>query len=270
MADDNPRETPDGQSPEKKPWYRRVSIWAAATLVAGLTTFASGAINSLLQSGVETLSGPPFSVLTERYAGPCPHTYIIPGSAETVKPPPPVDSSGSLEERDQWAMALGGVDAGDTRVMITVHGRSDQQVILQDLRIEIVSRDPLVSGYSFSGACGEMFAVRFLDVDLDQVPPVIVGGGGWRDEGSDVPVPVKPVEFPYVISKTDPEAFDLVASTAECNCTWRAKLKWISDGKTGEITIDDDGKPFRTHTEKDYASFVSYAGEPLERQNQEP
>jgi len=144
-----------------------------------------------------------------------------------------------------------------------VHGKSDQQVILQDLRIEIISRDPLVSGFSFSGACGDLFAVRFLDVDLDQVPPVIVGSEDWRNDRADVPVPVKPVEFPYVVSKTDPEVFDLVAHTAECNCTWRAKLKWISDGKTGEITIDDDGMPFRTHAIKDYGHFVSSAGEPL-------
>lgn len=39
---------------------------------------------------------------------------------------------------------------------------------------------------------------------------------------------------------------NILAETATCDCSWIVKLRYTSVGEPGEITLDDDGKPFRT------------------------
>jgi len=89
--------------------------------------------------------------------------------------------------------------------------------------------------------------VRVLDVNLDHDPPTYqsiidsdlagANGSAWE---------TRPLTFPYSVSITDAETFYIVANTFRCDCQWRIKLAWASQGATGTMVIDDHGKPFRT------------------------
>jgi hypothetical protein len=54
------------------------------------------------------------------------------------------------------------------------------------------------------------------------------------------------IDFPYTLSQTDPEVLNIAASTVNCDCSWRARLHWIYQGKPGVTVIDAHGLPFRT------------------------
>ena len=55
-----------------------------------------------------------------------------------------------------------------------------------------------------------------------------------------------PVNFPYRISATEPEVFEIRATAKQCDCQWTFELEWSSDGKTGWEEINNNGQPFRT------------------------
>ena len=83
---------------------------------------------------------------------------------------------------------------------------------------------------------------RHFSVDLDASPPVVESVAAPPEFGSARP----PVDFPYRVSPTDPAVFLIVAGPSKCDCTWRANLEWVYQGKKGSTVIDDNGQPFRT------------------------
>ncbi|CAM5260401.1 Helix-turn-helix domain-containing protein OS=Streptomyces tendae OX=1932 GN=GUR47_06805 PE=4 SV=1 [Streptomyces tendae] len=52
--------------------------------------------------------------------------------------------------------------------------------------------------------------------------------------------------MPYRVSAKDPEVLLVTAGTSSCDCRWYLELDWSSQGRTGTVRIDDDGRPFRT------------------------
>ena len=65
--------------------------------------------------------------------------YVIPRDPASIPPPPPLNL-GVREARRRWAEALGGGDAGETLITVTVQGRSSRSVVLKELQIHIVDR----------------------------------------------------------------------------------------------------------------------------------
>jgi hypothetical protein len=61
--------------------------------------------------------------------------------------------------------------------------------------------------------------------------------------------------FPYRVSNSDPEVFQITADTSNCDCRWRLYLDWTSEGKSGSLTIDTDGQRFRTAAIREGASL---------------
>jgi hypothetical protein len=244
----NIRNSPEDKAAGKK-WYQSVKTWMLATALAAtaaaVTTFATGAAGKLFDLGTEKFAGSPFKVSATRVKY-CPYMYVIPGTAEAVAPAP--DPFVDPDRVDQWAKERGGADGGDTQLEVTVTGSSEQQVVLHVIDVDIIDRGSPISGFQVGIVCGGPLPARFMSIDLDRRPPVVVQSVDARNEvGGSPDVTKKPITFPYVVSQSEAEVFYIFARTKDCNCTWRAKLRWASGGQSGQYIIDDNGEPFHTH-----------------------
>jgi hypothetical protein len=129
-------------------------------------------------------------------------------------------------------------------IEFSVEGNSRRATILTGLRVNLISRTPLTSKTVLSmrecpPSAGE---VRPFEADFSTTPPRVRAGTDTR------PGPAgetKPVTFPFTVSETDPEIFDLaVVDGPECDCLWTATLSYTQAGRSYTALIDDDGQPF--------------------------
>jgi hypothetical protein len=149
----------------------------------------------------------------------------------------------SPEARVAWARRNGGVDAFLTNVRITIEGRGARAVILRALDVAVVKRRAPPRGLYIAAEGAGAIAVRHFFVDLDKRPPSV------QSLTSDVPQPGEPsaaLDFPYRVSRSDPEVFHVYAITQSCDCLWEARLRWTSGGETGTTRVRDGERPFRT------------------------
>jgi hypothetical protein len=80
--------------------------------------------------------------------------YVIPRTIDQIPVPP--SQMEYIEERQKWADALDGVDARWTSVEVTMTGRSSEPVILHELRVEVLEREPPLEGVHITyGPLGE-------------------------------------------------------------------------------------------------------------------
>jgi hypothetical protein len=149
-----------------------------------------------------------------------------------------------------WSPAATGVSASPDYVLFFVQGRSNAQVILTDLRVRVHDRRPPVAGTLLQGACGDVGAFRWLEVDLDQDPlrplPRYSQKMAQLAKGEVADWKLQPIQFPYKVSVSESEPFLIVANTQGCDCTWDAELTWATEGRTGTSVINNNGTPFRT------------------------
>lgn len=68
--------------------------------------------------------------------------------------------------------------------------------------------------------------------------------------------PELPPTFPFKVSDSDPEYFNVEFSTPRCDCRFRLELDWVADGRRGTTTIDDHGKPFRVVGNRDLPEYI--------------
>jgi hypothetical protein len=54
------------------------------------------------------------------------------------------------------------------------------------------------------------------------------------------------IPFPYRVSRTELEVFDIFAFTPQHYVEWRLRLTYTDDEGEGTFVIDDDGQPFQT------------------------
>jgi hypothetical protein len=174
--------------------------------------------------------------------------FVIAKPIEEIGPPP----NGEFEEgRYAWAHGQGGVDALESLVRFVVRGETADPVVLTGLRVEIVERGPPLAGtlLSYFGL-GAPAAVRFFEIDLDVEPPRAKFIGDDEQETT---------LFPYRVSDSELEIFDVVARSLRSDVSWRLRLDYVAKGEQGTTTIDDDGKPFRTTARHD-VDFLDFAG----------
>ncbi|MFF3733502.1 helix-turn-helix domain-containing protein [Streptomyces sp. NPDC002476] len=200
---------------------------------------AAGSGRGAGAGGTRTGGGLPVSATISSYnwAAPCGQYYVLDREPENVPPPPsPQDTRG-------WARALGGVDGGHMQLELTLQGKSGDAVVLHDLHVRQVARKaPLPwSAYSMGEGCGSGITPQTFDVDLDDGRPVLRPVAG---EKAGKPVP--PKDFPFRVTSTDVEVFDLDVHVEAHDVSWYLELDWSSGGRKGTLRIDDGGKPFRT------------------------
>jgi len=122
-----------------------------------------------------------------------------------------------------WSPAATGVSASPDYVLFFVQGRSNAQVILTDLRVRVHDRRPPVAGTLLQGACGDVGAFRWLEVDLDQDPlrplPRYSQKMAQLAKGEVADWKLQPIQFPYKVSVSESEPFLIVANTQGCDCT---------------------------------------------------
>ncbi|MFJ1732758.1 helix-turn-helix domain-containing protein [Streptomyces sp. NPDC088254] len=167
----------------------------------------------------------------------CDHDYVI-GKPPAQVPPPPVQQDAGV-----WAATQSAVHGRQTKVQISVQGRSSAAVVLHALRVRVVSRGTPVTGnaYSMSQGCGSDITPRRFAVNLDADRPL-----ARPEDGADRGVTVPAVRFPYRVSAEDPEVLLVDGTTQAYDARWYLELDWSSQGRTGTIRIDDHGRPFHT------------------------
>ncbi len=167
----------------------------------------------------------------------CGHDYVVARPPEQVPPPP------APQDARTWAETQSAVHGGGTTVQLSVQGTSETAVVLTALRVRVSARaDPAPgNAYAMDQGCGGALTPRYFDVDLDKDRPLARAVPG-NDAGTLIPA----VRMPYRVSATDPEVLLVTARTAHCDCRWYLELDWSSQGRTGTVRIDDDGRPFRT------------------------
>ncbi|MFE6040825.1 helix-turn-helix domain-containing protein [Streptomyces sp. NPDC056452] len=192
------------------------------------------------QGGGAEDRGAPVSAVISSYnwESPCGQYYLLDSEPGTV-PPPPTDP----QEARSWARALGGVDGGDMMLELTLQGASKEAVVLKGLHVRVVGREPALAwtAYSMGEGCGSGITPQSFDIDLDDGQPWTQPVAG-QDGGSVVPAK----DFPYRVSSTDVEVFNLDAHVEGHDVTWYLELEWSSGSRSGSLRIDDNGKPFRT------------------------
>ncbi|MEU3827023.1 helix-turn-helix domain-containing protein [Streptomyces sp. NPDC029080] len=167
----------------------------------------------------------------------CGHDYAIDLPPSQVPPPPVQQDAGA------WAATQGAVHGRQTMVQISVQGRSSTAVVLEALRVRIVSRGTPAAGNAYAmdqGCGGELTPSRFT-VDLDVDRPI-----ARPKDGADSEHTIPAVHFPYRVSAEDPEVLLVDATTLAYDARWYLELDWSSQGRTGTVRIDDHGRPFHT------------------------
>ncbi|MFD6281363.1 helix-turn-helix domain-containing protein [Streptomyces sp. NPDC060209] len=177
------------------------------------------------------------TISSYNWESPCGQYYMLDQEPDDVPPPPaPQDTRG-------WARALGGVDGGDMKLELTLQGTSGEAVVLNGLHVRVLGRNAALarSAYSMGNGCGGGITPQTFDIDLDDSRPRSKPVAG-EDAGKVVPAK----DFPYRVSSTDVEVFNLDAHVEGHDVTWYLELEWTSGGRSGTLRIDDGGKPFRT------------------------
>ncbi|SDP79455.1 hypothetical protein SAMN04487905_10976 [Actinopolyspora xinjiangensis] len=224
----------------------RPTLWIGLVLVVVVTVAAAFWTVQRIGTGE--------SPLTVRVTEPssCPGgEWVFPEGIDPADLPPPESFNG------RKAYELGGISASGNRIVLTVHGRSTEgAVVLQDLRVRMLSREPATREGTLVRACtgaGSMFA-RGFSIDLDEPRPRPVPRSGDLVEPGDELG--EGLDFPYRVSTTDPEVFWVTVNTETCLCRWQLELDWASPEGTGTNIIDLSGQPFRTTAKQGLRSYV--------------
>ncbi|MGV9252608.1 helix-turn-helix domain-containing protein [Streptomyces sp. NPDC003697] len=173
------------------------------------------------------------------WRGGCGHDYVIGKEPDQVPPPPVQQDAGA------WAATQGAVHGRESMVRISVQGKSSTAVVLEALRVRVVSRGTPVTGtvYAMDQGCGGDLTPGYFSVNLDVNRPV-----ARARRGDDSGKPLR--RFPFRVSAGEPEVLLVTATTETSDCAWYLELDWSSQGRTGTVRIDDHGRPFRTSSIK--------------------
>ncbi|MFJ5730081.1 helix-turn-helix domain-containing protein [Streptomyces paradoxus] len=176
----------------------------------------------------------PLAVNTEPHAweSTCSQHYLIDLPPGRVGPPPPE------QDAPGWVAATGAVPSGEQFLKLTVQGTGEETVVVKGLTVRMAGkRAPLAwndyaMGYPGVG-CGGGVPTRFFTVALDAARPGVVPEAGHAN-------------FPFKVSESDPEAFYIRADASAYDVSWYLELRWSSGDRSGTLTVDDHGRPFRT------------------------
>jgi hypothetical protein len=156
---------------------------------------------------------------------------VIPKSISEIPRPPNFDSA-SRALFDEWAAEQEAVLANQMVLSFVARSDEEQPTLITGMRVEVVKRSAPLAGTWVRPDGAGPGPNRVVTVDLDVSPPTLTKSLGW--------------DFPLTISKTELEAFTVIANVSTCDCEWRIVLEsQVPDGSTSDIVVDDDGIPFR-------------------------
>ncbi|MEU9116693.1 helix-turn-helix transcriptional regulator [Streptomyces sp. NPDC048483] len=192
---------------------------------------SGGADDRATGPGTADRVGLPVSVDVRPYTWetPCSQRYLVDRDPSRMPPPP------TEQDARGWISALSAVSADSQLVQLSVQGAGDATVVLHALRVRVVgsAAPPAWTAYSMGVGCGGNITPKSFAVSLDAAQPQIAPQGGQRD-------------FPYKVSKRDPEVFEVAARAENRDVRWYMELEWSSGNRHGTLRIDDNGEPFHT------------------------
>ncbi|WP_104819867.1 hypothetical protein [Kitasatospora sp. MMS16-BH015] len=112
-------------------------------------------------------------------------------------------------------------------VRVLVEGTAGRMVVLRGLRVVVDSRR-VPRPARETGTRWSSMAVRDFTVDLDAERPVLVARGA---------------DLPFTVHGTDPAVFSIAPHSA-FEAAWHLELDWTSQGRSGTVVVDWDGRPF--------------------------
>ncbi|MEU3937025.1 helix-turn-helix transcriptional regulator [Streptomyces sp. NPDC029044] len=201
----------------------------------GRTGTGEGSGTGTGRPGRDTTPAPtPLTVDTEPHAweSPCSQRYLINLPPGRVGPPPPE------QDAPGWVAATGAVPSGEQFLRLTVQGKGEETVVVKGLTVRMAGkRAPLAwndyaMGYPGVG-CGGGVPKRFFTIALDAARPGVVPEAGHAN-------------FPFKVSESDPEVYYIRADASAYDVRWYLELRWSSGDRSGTLTVDDHGRPFRT------------------------
>ncbi|MBS2963135.1 hypothetical protein KGA66_08770 [Actinocrinis puniceicyclus] len=150
----------------------------------------------------------------------------------------------SLAQDETWALDHGGIDDENAAFDITLQGKTDEDVVIRNLRVKVLSRKEPVRGTGISSGmgCGSNLDVRHYSVDLSAPSPQLVLDNA---DGS-----TAPPDAQYTVSKSDPEVFCLEAYEGTIMAqhydeTYVYEVDWSQGSQSGTVDISaPDGQPF--------------------------
>ncbi|MFJ3161054.1 helix-turn-helix domain-containing protein [Streptomyces kanasensis] len=190
-------------------------------------------------AGVRQVPAVPLTADVDPYVwkDPCSQVYVV-DRPPTRMPPPPSE----LEARG-WVTALGGTPGGEMVIDVSLQGVGDETVVLKALHVRAVETSQPLPGnaYVMGVGCGGEARLQGHDVNLDAARPRPVPVAGYQ---GDRLVPAS--DFPYTVSRDDPQVLRITAHTSARHVRWYLELEWTSGGRSGTLRLDDRGRPFST------------------------
>ncbi|MEQ8142734.1 helix-turn-helix domain-containing protein [Streptomyces sp. OP7] len=186
----------------------------------------------------EERSGAPVTVRADPYAweSPCSQRYLVDKPAGGMKPPPVEEGAAG------WVAAHGAVSSGQQYLRLTVQGTGPETVVVDGLTVRVAGKRAPLAWNDYTMAypgvgCGGGVRTRAFGVSLDSARPSLTPEPGNED-------------FPFKVSESDPEVYYITASVSAYDVDWYLELKWSSGDRSGTLTVDDEGRPFRTSGNK--------------------
>ncbi|MEV5440559.1 hypothetical protein AB0K80_31815 [Streptomyces sp. NPDC052682] len=188
-------------------WVPELSALGWAAVAAGLTAAIAGAVQALVTSGIGK------------------GKELVLGGASPVAVQAVCTHQGlSLPGQDGAARQVHGA-----QVTVSVEALVPHAVLLRRLDVVVDGRYPALD--LEPGAPQWPVSCRRFLADLDAGEPRLVPQGS--------------PDFPYVVTQSEPEVFQVMAYTGSQCVDWHLELEVVSQGETYSMVVDDGGTPFR-------------------------
>jgi hypothetical protein len=144
----------------------------------------------------------------------------------------------------QQAKRAGAVDVGQSIHSVVLEGRTHRDVAIVDMRAVVLKREPMLTGAEIK--CQSAGAIEAIGVgfNLDEHKPT---ARTIRDL-----LLTDPLGGPYFaggnivsLKKTEVQPFQIVGLVSRDYVEWEISARVLIDGQEEEITIDNNGEPFR-------------------------
>ncbi|WP_158973359.1 hypothetical protein [Streptomyces griseus] len=188
-------------------WVPALSALGWAAVVAGLSAAIAGAVQGLVTSGIGK------------------GQEVVLGGA------PPIAVQAVFTHQELALVRQDGT-RGQVHcgyVKMSVEALVPHAVVLRLLNVVVDGRQPAL--HLETGPQQAPLPYRKFLVDLDISEPRLVPQGS--------------ADFPYVVTQTGPEIFEVMAYTGGQCVDWHLELEVVSQGETCTVVVDDDGRPFR-------------------------
>jgi hypothetical protein len=245
---ENDREGNSGKTPLGRLLRTRARRIGAAILGAiglGVLGWITTSTTDLFESTKEQFfAGPALSV---RVVPPGDFFAAHPYAPYYVVPQGRVASPAALSKAAAKGLISGGgelenvgVPGSPQVVRIELRAKSDEPVVVETIRVDVVKATSPVSGWFVARpACGVQ-PVRVVSVNLDSAPPTVT----YLNEAG------QPAgTLALRIARTEPEVLELQASTEHRSVDWTAEVLFSGPEGADSVAIDDGGDPFQVTTE---------------------